>query len=162
MEGDHHLPVRLGRRESFGTLPAGGGKEAVVDVLDETREKLGAMLGSDGEFYIGVDSGGDAGPHYRGPLPAVHLIETALTWARGAFAGTEATIATRNGDDYPVTATLTAGGPGEAPKLAGSRGKRSGTKEPEAKPAPEVEAKPVKAPSTTKKKATARRKPTSS
>jgi len=129
---------------------------------ERERRSRAAVRELDAEPRLEVRLDGDAGPHYRGPLPAVHLIETALTWARGAFAGTEATIATRNGDDYPVTATLTAGGPGEAPKLAGSRGKRSGTKEPEAKPAPEVEAKPVKAPSTTKKKATARRKPTSS
>jgi hypothetical protein len=120
----------------------------------ETRVALENLLDADGEYYIGAEPGDGTDAHFRGPTTAEDAIANAIGWARSAFAGKEAMLATRDGDDYPVVATLTAGGPGTPPKIAGGRRKAKA----ESKPAPKAEAKPVEAPA--KKRAT--RKPSTS
>ena len=116
-----------------------------MDTYDETRLTLEGLLDADGEYYIGAEPGDGSDAHYRGPSRAVDAIENAINWARAAFSGTEATLATLDGEDYVVAAALTAEGPGSAPKVTGAGRRKKAT--PEAKPA-EAETKPVKSPGT--------------
>jgi hypothetical protein len=112
----------------------------MADVQDEARAKLDEALDAEGEFYVSASSGDGGEPKYRGPSSKEGIIGTVLTWARGAFAGMEARIATarerpepdpetgeRPAQEYDDVVTVTAGGPGEAPTV-GSTAKRSTAK----------------------------------
>lgn len=104
----------------------------MADVMDSASEELGGKLDPEGEYYIGAAAGDGTEPRFRGPLDAAGTVTNIAAWARSAFAGTEAQVATADEmpepkDDeaakpqtYTVVATITSGGPGEAFSTGGS------------------------------------------